>query len=136
MEVNFLAVVVAGLVAMVIGALWYSPMLFGKSWMKMVGMSAKDMKAAKAAGMSKYYAIALLGQFVMAYVLSVVLGVFSPESMIEALKIGFWMWLGFIATTTISGVLWEKKPLKLYVLNNAYSLVVLVVMAGVLFKMG
>ena len=44
------------------------------------------------------------------------------------------MWLGFIAPVTLGSVLWEMKSWKLWILNNAYYLVVLVVM-GLIFTL-
>lgn len=43
-DVNLVAVLVAGVVDMVIGALWYSPVLFAKSWMRLIGKKEEDMK--------------------------------------------------------------------------------------------
>ena len=47
LEVNYLAVLVAAIVNMVVGALWYSPLLFGKAWMKLTGFNKKQLKKAK-----------------------------------------------------------------------------------------
>jgi hypothetical protein len=53
MEINYLAVLVAALVSMVIGGLWYSPLLFGNIWMKLSGITQKDVEKAKKQGMMK-----------------------------------------------------------------------------------
>ena len=47
MAVNYLAVLVAAIVSMVIGGLWYSPLLFGNVWMKLSGITQKDVEKAK-----------------------------------------------------------------------------------------
>lgn len=136
MEVNYLAIIVAGVVAMIIGAIWYSPGVFGKSWMKLTGMSTKDMDAMKkAGGMWKYYLAGLLSQLVMAYVLYMLFAMTGVAEMGEALKMAFWLWLGFIATVSLGSVLWERRPLKLYILNNAYNLVAILAMAAALMYM-
>ena len=44
MEFNFLAVLVAALVPMVLGFIWYGPMLFQKAWMRESGMTEEKMK--------------------------------------------------------------------------------------------
>ena len=46
-EVNYVAVLAAAIASFVIGALWYSPMLFGKMWMKLSNVSGKEVKKAK-----------------------------------------------------------------------------------------
>ena len=48
------------------------------------------------------------------------------------MQAGFWVWLGFIATTMIGIVLWEIKPVKLYLLIVAYYLISLLVMGSIL----
>ncbi len=45
-DINYWAVLVAAVVSMVIGALWYSPVLFGKLWMKYSGLSDKKLAEA------------------------------------------------------------------------------------------
>ena len=54
-EVNLLAVLVSGVAAMVIGALWYSPLLFGKLWMNGMGFTEAKMKEMKEKGMAASY---------------------------------------------------------------------------------
>ena len=46
MNINYLAVVVAAIVNMALGSLWYGP-IFGKAWIKMMKFSESDMKAAR-----------------------------------------------------------------------------------------
>ena len=44
LELNYVAVLVCAVVSMVVGAVWYGP-LFGKQWMEVIGINAKDKKA-------------------------------------------------------------------------------------------
>ena len=44
MDVNFLAILVAAVVPMVIGFLWYNPKLLGNAWMREAGMTEEKMK--------------------------------------------------------------------------------------------
>lgn len=133
--INYLAVVVAALASMVIGFLWYGP-LFGKQWMQLSGMTSNTMEAAKNRNMNALYAIAFVGSLVMAYVLAhalVFASTYLQVSGISAgLMTGFWNWLGFVAPVTLGVVLWENKPWTLWILNNAYYLVTLMVMGVIL----
>ena len=133
--INYLAVLAAAVSSMVIGFLWYGP-LFGKQWMAWSGMSAADKDKASSSGMGKSYALMLVGSLVMAFVLAHAL-VFASAYLDAAgvsagLAAGFWNWLGFIAPVTLGSVLWDNKPWKLWVLNNAYQLVTLCVMGVIL----
>ncbi len=64
--INYLAILLCGVASMVLGYLWYGP-LFGKPWMKMVGMTKEKMAAAKDS-MPKTYGIMFVSSLFMAKV--------------------------------------------------------------------
>lgn len=134
--INYLAVLVCGIVSMVLGFLWYGP-LFGKQWMALSGITPPQAGAEKPKeGMGKRYALAFVGSLIMAYVLAHSL-VFADEylkvsDVSGGLMAGFWSWLGFIAPVTLGTVLWDGKPWKLWILNNAYYLIQLLIFGVIL----
>ncbi|MCL4338254.1 DUF1761 domain-containing protein [Patescibacteria group bacterium] len=132
--VNYFSVVIAALVSMLTGFIWYGP-LFGKQWMKLAGITEKQMEAARK-GMNGKYLTMFVSSAVMAYVLFHFIWFTKPGSynLTVGLKTAVWAWLGFVATTSLSGYLFgaEKKPWELYVLDNAFRLVSLLFMAAVL----
>ena len=129
--INYLAVVVAALASVAIGAAWYSPMLFGKPWMRMMGWTGGMPEEQKKAA-AKSYALMFVGTLVMTYVLAHFIYIASVVTVTDALVLGFWIWLGFVATVMLGVVLWEGKPWKLYLLNVGYQLVSLLVAAVIL----
>ncbi len=131
--VNLTAVLVAAVSSMVAGFLWYSPILFGKPWMKLVGMTDKIMKDAKA-GMGKTYGLSFLGGLVMAYVLAHIVSYTNSTTWQTGMQAGFWMWLGFVATTGANEYLFsvKPKPWTLYLINQGNLLVTLLVMGAIL----
>ena len=143
--INYLAVFGAAAASMVLGAIWYGP-LFSTRWVELSGMTPETIAAAKAKGMGKSYALAAIGSLVMAYVLahsfvfassylmlaSSAIGPGPNAAIAAGLMVGFWNWLGFIAPVTLGAVLWEGKPWKLWLLNNAYYLLSLLVMGMIL----
>ena len=66
-SLNFLAIIVSGILAMPIGALWYGP-LFGRTWMKEVGYTEEDLK--KDFNPGKTYGLAVVGHILMALILA------------------------------------------------------------------
>jgi hypothetical protein len=137
-SVNYFAVFVAALSSMVVGFMWFGP-LFGKTWMKLMGWSKKDLektKEEKGSEMNKLYAIQFIGSLAMAFVLSHALEFamtyLGTEGVSAGLQTGFWNWLGFVAPVTLASVLWEGKSWKLYLFNNSYYLTVLLVMGVIL----
>ncbi len=129
--INYLAVLAGAVSNMVLGFLWYGP-LFGKMWMRLSGITAEKIDAAKAQGMTKNYVISFVGALVMSYVLAHALvfgnAYLNTQGVSAGLMVGFWNWLGFVAPVTVGMVLWDGKPWKLWVLTNGYYLVSLLVM--------
>ena len=130
--INYFAVVVAAVAANALGALWYSPLLFGKQWVALMGWTPAQMEEAKKKGMGKMYAIQFLASLVSAYVMARFVGVWAANDAAAAWQLAFWAWLGFVAAGSIGAVLWENKSVKLYAINVVYSLVSLTIMAMIL----
>ncbi len=131
MSVNYLAVVVAAVVSIIIGSLWYSPLLFGNVWMRLQRFTKKDMDKAKQKGMVKSYIMASIGSLVTAFVLGYLIDMIGKD-VYTGILLALLAWLGFIVTTSLGSVLWEGKPVSLYVLNILFHLVNLVVMGLIL----
>jgi len=126
-EVNWLTILCAGVASFIVGAIWYS-VLFGKTWAKLQGVKMGSGK-----GTGKLYVINFVAGLVTAYVLVHALRYAGASTVLDALVVGFWNWLGFFAVTTLLGsVLWEGKSAKLFCINAGYWLVNLWVMSLIL----
>lgn len=134
MHVNMLAVLVAAISTMVVGFVWYSPILFAKPWMKEMGCDPNDK--AKVAEMQKSagpaYGGAFVASLVSAYVLARILNALPIFSLPHGLKVGFAVWLGFVATVQLTGVLFQKNSAKLFAINTGYQLVSYLAMGAIL----
>ena len=125
--VNYLAVVVAAVVALVIGFVWYSPPVFGNRWMAYLGTTQAQLGNPGPTGMAVGIVASLLNAWVLA-VLSLNLG---GKSITDGIMLGALAWLGFMATITAAQISFEKKPWGLWILNNAHNLLVQVLMAAI-----
>ena len=127
--INNWAVLVAAVASAVIGAVWYSPFMFGNAWMRLLGRSEEEVKK----GNPKR---AMIGSFITtlitAYVLAMFVGYIDASTPTDGLQLGFWVWLGFVATVGFNTVLFEGKPRRLYLINATYQLISLLVMAMIL----
>jgi len=110
---------------MIIGALWYSNLFLGRYWSK-----ASKIKKSKANG--NRYLINFVTTFIVAYALGYLMALAELTTTFEGMIMGAVVWLGFIGTTSLEMVLWEKKPIKLYIIQNAHKLIMLVVMGAIL----
>ena len=131
MPINYLAVLAVSIINMLLGWLWYG-FLFAKTRIRLHGFTSKDLEKAKEKGMRKTYLISFISTIIMVLVLSLLLNLTGAARISQGLMLGFAVWLGFIATTTLGPVLWEGKSFKLYLLNNAYNLLSLLLMSVVL----
>lgn len=128
-------VIIAAVINMGLGAFWYSMSGFGKSWMKLSGLSKEDLDQAKKKGMAMSYALATIGSLVLAYVFAHVLAYSEATTVAEGLQGAFWMWLGFVAVVLMGSILWEGKSWKLFAINSGYYLVSLLIMSVVLVSL-
>src|SRR5439155_25204738 len=69
-NVNILAVLVAGVLTLVLGGVWYSPILFAKQWMAAQGYTPEKVEAMRQKGVTRAYLVSLLCYLVMAYVVA------------------------------------------------------------------
>jgi hypothetical protein len=132
MMVNWLAVVVIAIAYNIFGMLWYSPSVFGTQWMKLSGLTKADMDKIRKRGMGKSYTGMIIASLVMAYVLTWFIDATGATTFADGAWLGFYAWLGFLATTMLNPVLWKNSPFTLYLLDTAHYLIALVVSAGVL----
>lgn len=133
LAINWLAVVLAAVATMVVGATWYSPKVFGKVWLASMRVSQADIAAAKAKGMGKSYFMAFVFSLVQAYVLAHLLQLVAVVSVLEAWQLAFWLWLGLVVPVLVNTVLWEGRAIKIFWINIAHYLAALLVSAAILF---
>lgn len=136
--INYLAVLVSAIGAFAVGALWYGP-LFGRSWRTLMNIPDSSMTGG-IAGMWKTMLGGFIATLLMVYVLAMFMtsrvGFFGDTDIQEALMFGFWVWLGFIATVLLNSVLYEKRPIQLYLINAAHYFVAILVAALILALFG
>ncbi|MBP9716785.1 MAG: DUF1761 domain-containing protein [Candidatus Levybacteria bacterium] len=134
-EVNYLALILAVVVSMVIGLAYYMNPIIGKPWMKLMGYSKDDVKPTGVV-MAKMYGtsavLALITAFVLSHVMTMSIAYFNYSPVATGVISAFWMWLGFIMPVQATDVLFSKKPVKLFAINTGYQLLSLIGMGVVI----
>lgn len=129
-DLNTWAIVVSAIVSMVIGTFWYSPMTgLGRAWMRLSGVSPAKPQGAE---MMKVMGAGFLSAITFSTVLAIVLRIANATSVYDGVVIGAIIWVGFIVTTYMGGVIWEKKPFNLFLIYVGYEAVRIVAVASIL----
>lgn len=80
MEMNFISVLVAAASTLVVGAIWYSPMLFANAWMKESGLTEEQLKKGN---LLKIFGLTFIFSFMIAMIMQVLtIHQFGPLGMI------------------------------------------------------
>ncbi|MEM9404001.1 MAG: DUF1761 domain-containing protein [Pseudomonadota bacterium] len=125
---NWLAVVVAALSAFMIGAIWYGP-LFGKAWQRSSGLTDEDIQQGHP---GKIYGGAFVLNIIAAFGMGMVIQLHPSPDLGSGLNIGALIGLAFVATTFGINYLFAQKPLRLYLIDAGYMVVLMSIMGTVL----
>src|SRR5262249_34122115 len=134
MGINLWAVLVAAIATMVAGFLWYSPLLFARPWMVLMGYDPEDKAKLEAMrkGAGKMYMLSFIASLAAALVLAKIIEISTVNSALYGMKIGLAVWLGFVTTVQLTNALFQKQPMKLYLINTGYQLVCYAAMGAIL----
>lgn len=125
--INWLGAIVAAVVAFVIGAFWYSPLAFAGAWKKALGLSDEEMQSGN---MAQIFGLSFVLMLVAAFAFSKFLG---PDPSLQA-GVCWGVVVGIFFASAFLGVhyLFERKPLRLWLINAGYNTVSFVIYGVVL----
>src|SRR5438105_490242 len=108
--INVWAVLVAAIVSMVIGSIWYGP-LFGKKFMDAMGMNTwtKERQNEMRKKMVGAYILQLIGSFVMFFVLAWYIVTSVHTGVWGGIANALGLWIGFVVPIALSNALWGGK---------------------------
>ncbi len=156
MEINFLAILVAAVSALVVGFVWYNPKVFGTAWMKAADMTDEKIKGAN---MGKIFAMAFIFAILLAMsmltltihqtgAMGMVGGdienalpsysAFMADYGVAHRTFGHGALHGFFAAIFIvlpvlgTNALFERKGAKYILINSGYWMVVMAIMGAII----
>ena len=116
-EGNLLAVLVAGIVPMIIGALWYGP-LFGKRWMALMETTEEELR--EGFNPLKTHGLGFLLSLVTAFVLAQLLAEYAGGAMV-GVHVGLMALVAFVLPVSHQSVAYEGRKAGLAWLNILYN---------------
>lgn len=134
-EVNYWAVLLAGLSSMVVGSIWYAKGVFGNTWMKLAKVD-KNKPYNMVVSLGLTFIVSLITAYILAHVTFLSNNFFHNNFMQDALTTAFWLWLGFTAARFLTHDLFEGRPWKLTCMNITHELITVLVMALIIGAMG
>ncbi|MDQ0462405.1 hypothetical protein QO010_000153 [Caulobacter ginsengisoli] len=112
-SVNWLAVVAAALSSFLLGGIWYS-VLFAKAWQAAAGLTDEQAKGGNKA-------LIFGGSFVLALIASATFALFlGVQPIMTGALYGLCAGLTWVAASFGINYLFERKPLKLFLINGGY----------------
>lgn len=131
-NVNIFAVLVAAVLTFVLGAFWYSPVLFARQWMQAQGYTPEKLAEMKRKGLARAYVGSALCYLVMAYVVALFAAYTNSTTLPQGLWLGLLAWLGFAAPIGLTANLFSEKPIAAWVIDAGYQFAYLVIMSVLL----
>lgn len=126
-NVNIWVVLICTAINIILGMVWYSPTVLGAIWAKEHGLDLNTLKPSIWS-----YIGGIIVAFLLTFVLNMMIHAFNIRGMGNGIAFGFFIWLGFLATTHFSGVLWAKKPFIVYFIDAGYLLVNLILFGAIM----
>ncbi len=113
--INFMAVFAAAASAFVLGGLWYSPVLFARTWMREAGLTEAQARSGNPA-------LVFGGAFVLSLIAAFVFALFLGPAPALGFAVGAGSSAGLCWVAASLGInyLFERKSLKLFLINGGY----------------
>ena len=126
-------ILAAAVVAWLLGAVWYSPLLFAKAWVRANGYSPEKV-AAMRANAARTYAGSFVAFVLIAYILHLFLSRLDATTLGAGAGWGFHAWVGFALPIGFTANLYSDKPLAAFLIDAGYQLLYLTAMGAILGK--
>ena len=128
-SLNYLAILVSGLLLWFLGAIWYSPVVFAKPWMEILGIKKGESKQS---GLILGMVASFIGHVVLSFILAHIIFWANATGFANGCVLGVLVWIGFIAAPNLPQGIYERRPFKLFAINSGYWLVGLFIVGGLL----
>jgi hypothetical protein len=128
-DVNYLAVIAAAILAFGFGSLWYGVAL-AKPWMAAQGFTVEDLEA-DTRSMGTTFGLTFLVYLFLALVMAMLVDLTKPMNVNQGLWLGAMVWFGFMVPVNLTGVLYARKRISLFVIDALFQLIIALMVAGV-----
>ena len=135
-EINWLAVLLAAVSSMVVGAVWYAKPVFGRRWMALSGITEADTQKGAAVPLIITFIVSGFTAAVLAGSAAIAQHFYEGNFFANAVLTSIILWIGFTASRMLTHDLFDRRPAALTTLNLAHELVTVVVMGVIIGAFG
>jgi hypothetical protein len=135
-EINWLAVLLAAVSSMVVGAIWYAKPVFGTRWMRLSGITDADTQKGAALALILTFIVSFFTAAVLAGSAAIAQHFYEGNFLLNAILTAIILWIGFTASRMLTHDLFDRRPGALTALNLAHELVTVVVMGLIIGLFG
>lgn len=126
--VNFLAVFLAMVGSMIVGAFWYTKGVFGARWAKLVNITDEQMEQGSSRAIIVTMIVSLITAYVLAQMAYLANAYLQNSFLMDSVTVAFWLWAGLTAARFITHDAFEQRPRQLTAMNVAHEFVTLILM--------
>lgn len=127
-SMNYLAILVAAVAYMALGALWFSPVLFGKAWLKGTGKTKEQVMADHS---PMNYLIGIVTAFISSYGIARIMYWTNMSEIVDGVKVGLFVGVCFALMAILVNDAFEARPKFLSFINGLYHICGMII-AGVI----
>jgi hypothetical protein len=124
---NYLAIIVVTLLGFVLGGLWYSPFLLGRSWLAALGKTEKDIPPSAIP-----FIITLAASFLTAHTLALFINTLAVTTIGGAVTLSLYVGISFVMANMASDFAFCRWPARLFWIMGLFRLILVLVMGIVL----
>jgi len=130
-SVRIFPVLVSAIAVFVLGALWYSPFLFGRAWVKAHGFTEETITRMRASA-GRAYAVSFVCYLIMALAMSILIGRMDVRMLVGGVKLGAVLGIGFAAPLALTASMFSEKRLSAWLIDAGYQITYLILMGVIL----
>jgi hypothetical protein len=128
--VNWLAISVSVIASFGLGAVWYSPLLFGKQWVKAHGFSDEQIAEMQQSAVPAYVS-SIVGYIIMALVFTVIKTQIGLTQIEDGLMLALLIYIGFVMTTGLINAMFSGKSRGAFLIDTGYQLATILITGAI-----
>ena len=132
-SINFVAILAAAVAYTILGAIWYSPFVFGKTWMKLIGKTKEQVEKDFT---PMNYLWALVTSFLASYGIARILFWMGYAGCVTGLKVGLVVGVCFALGSMWVTDAFEARPKALTIVNALFHLVGMILAGSIIGSWG